>query len=148
MLTFKSITLLRTLYVVSQVGRLVTRSHRVTSRWWNHDSHRCTHDNHRYSFVQFDWNIDICIRIVGWCHWSRVQVTTIATDITVLRLHHVRSWRRRHMRLYCASTIHVFHPDMFTCFQRSQVDHSVTFIKRFLLALLIVTLCLPCILQI
>ena len=60
-------------------------------------------------------------------------MTTIASDITVLRLHHVRSWRRRHMRLHCTTTIHVCHPDMFTWFQRYQVDHSV----------LTFTLCLP-----
>ena len=35
------------------------------------------------------------------------------------------------MRIRCTTTIHVFHPDMFTWFQRSQVDHSVAFIKRF-----------------
>ena len=125
MLTFKSIILLRTLYIVSQVGRLVTCSHGVASRLRRyHDSHRCIHDNHRciLSFVTFDWYIDVCWeRIVGWCHWSRIQVTTIATDITVVRLHHVRSWRRRHTRLHCSTTIHVFHTDMFTWFQRSQV---------------------------
>ena len=76
MLTFKSITLLRTLYIVSQVGRLVTCSHGVASRLRRYrDNHRCI-----LSFVPFDWYIDVCWkRIVGWCHWSRIQVTTIVS---------------------------------------------------------------------
>ena len=120
------------------------------SRGFCNDHSQWSCDSHLFfrSSIQVDWNVNVCWkRIVCWCHWSRIQVTTIASHITVLRLHHVRSWRNRHVRLHCTTTIHVFHPDMFTWFQRTHVDHSVTFIKRFLLTLLIFTLCLPCILE-
>ena len=149
-LTFMSITLLSNV-IIAQVGRHISLSRRVTSRLrWLRFSRGWCCDSHRLfcSSILVDWNVNVCWkRIVCWCHWSRIQVTTLASHITVLRLHHVRSWRNRHVRLHCTTTIRVFHPDMFTWFQRSQVDHSVTFIKRFLLTLLIFTLCLPCILE-
>ena len=85
--------------------------------------------------------------IVGWCHWSRIQVTTIATDITVLRLHHVRSWRRRHASSLCHD-VSCLSPRHVHLVSKVSGRPLGDFIKCFLLTLIIFTLCLPCILEI
>ena len=76
-LTFMSITLLSNV-IITQVGRHISLSRRVTSRLrrlrfsrgWCCDSHRFFR-----SSIQVDWNVNVCWkRIVCWCHWSRIQV--------------------------------------------------------------------------
>ena len=87
-LTFESITLLSNV-IITQLGRHMSLSRMITSwlKWLRFSRGWCC-DSHRFfrSSIQVDWNVNDCWkRIVCWFHWSRIQVTTIPSHITVGR---------------------------------------------------------------
>ena len=84
MLTFMSFTLLRNV-IVTQVGRLFTAltGLRLGSGGCLTGGTTTATGASTPSSSSIGINTDIYWkRIVGWCHWSRIQVTTIASDIT------------------------------------------------------------------